>query len=442
MAISRDAVLRNRDKILAEYPNKSRLGEGAFAEVWCCERVADGALLAKKVLRADARPKMVERFRQEVRICAKLDHPNIVKVIDSQLASTPYWYVMPMYRASLRDELTRVIGNAARTQKIFGAVLDGVEYAHKEGVIHRDIKPHNVMMNGDDDVVVTDFGIGRILDAEGDRFTATGQGMGTRSYASPEQTSDGKHVDHRSDIYSLGRMLYELYTERLNSAIQDLARLPPNIAPIVERCTQYHPNDRFQSIAELKDGWRAANEITSPNSGVGEAKRLVTELAATPTLQAKAKRLLQLLMENDDNRDLLRDALMQIPPVSVALMLDVDRDLLRTLVRQFVDHVTSQNWGASYLDKLGVRCGNLYVAIKDAPIRADLIYCNLIIGVTGKRYAVLEALAQLLQSAREAFEVKAIQDRLWSVSKEIRLEAGGWLELDEVDPKVAVLFRA
>lgn len=158
-------------------------------------------------------------------------------------------------------------------------------------------------------------------------------------------------MDHRSDIYNLGRMLYELFTERLNSVVQDPNRLPPNIALIVKRCTQYHPQDRFQSVTDLKDAWRAANEVASIDSGVGEAKRLISELIATPTLQAKAERLLQLLTENENNRDLLCDALMQIPPVSVSLMLNIDSDQLRKLIGQFVEHVTSQSGGASYLER-------------------------------------------------------------------------------------------
>jgi hypothetical protein len=249
-------------------------------------------------------------------------------------------------------------------------------------------------------------------------------------------------VDFRSDIYNLGRMLYEIYTERLNSSVQDLSRLPPNIAPIVQRCTQHRREDRFQTVPELKDAWRTANAVTSLDSGIGEAKLLVTELVATPTLQAKVERLLQLLAENDEDQDLLREALMQIPPHSMSLMLNADPDQLRKLVRQFVEHVTSQSWGASYLDKLGARCGNLYMAVHDPAIRAELLYCNLVLGVNGKRYAALETLAQLLQSARECSEVKAILERLSAVSMGMRQEAGRWLELDEIDPKLAALFRS
>jgi hypothetical protein len=122
-------------------------------------------------------------------------------------------------------------------------------------------------------------------------------------------------------------------------------------------------------------------------------------------------------------------------------MLSTNNELLRSIVCMFIEHVLSQSWGASYLDKLGARCGNLFIAIEDAEIRAELLYCNLIVGVSRKRYVVLEALAQLLQSVRNAADIKAIQDRLKDVNLVLRLEAGKWLELDEIDPKLASLFQ-
>lgn len=427
---------------LAEYIDKSIIATGGFADVWYSERTPDGCAFAKKVLFASATLPMIERFQQEVRILAKLDHPNIIKVIESQLTKPPYWYVMPRYLTSLRDELPRVIGNEVRIQKLFGAILDAVEYAHKEGVIHRDLKPHNVMMNGDDDVVVADFGIGRVLDADGDRFTRTGQKMGSLFYASPEQFTDAKQVDSRSDIYNLGRMLYELHTERLNSSVQNLNRLPRQVSRIVERCTQYLPNERFQSVSDLKDAWRAATQVTTLDSDKDEARRLIGELLSDPTNHSHACRLLGLLGKNMDDQDVLRDVLMEVPPVAIANMLTANMATTRLIVRAVIQHVLSQSWGASYLDKLGARCSNLFIAINDPEIRAELLYCTLVVGVSRRRYPVLEALAQLLQSIRNAADIKAILERLNGVDLALRIEAGKWLELQEIDPKLASLFQS
>jgi hypothetical protein len=426
---------------MAAYKDKSRLGEGGCADVWLCERSSDGQLVAKKILRSTAKPHMVERFRQEVRILAKLDHPNIVKVVDTQLAAAPYWFVMPLYKTSLRDEMTRVIGDGARTQKLFSAILDGIEYAHKEGVIHRDLKAANVLLNNDDDLVISDFGIGRILDAEGDRFTRTGAKMGSYAYMSPEQSTDAKHVDARSDIYSLGRMLYELHTERLNTAVQDLNRLSPAIARIVERCTQHHAQNRYQTISELKDAWRSAIASPSREGTVGTVHRLIAELIAAPTIPANAQQLFAILLADDADNDLLREAIMEIPDESIDLFLRTDRPHARKAVTSFVEHVLSQTWGATYVDKIGNKCGNLYVGIADSVARAELLRCVVILAVRFKRYAMFEIIAHLVQLAADPTEQREVVDRLKSVPVNVRSDAGKWLDLDSLAPEMAAMFR-
>jgi serine/threonine protein kinase len=426
---------------MSEYRDLHELGRGGFATVFLCERVPDNARFARKTLNASASARTIDRFRQEVRILATLDHPNIIRVLDSQLTCPPYWYVMPWCRTSLRDELNQVIGNPQRVQKIFSAILDGVEYAHREGVIHRDLNPRNVLMNNDDDVVVTDFGIGRVLDAEGDRFTRTGVTMGTDLYRSPEQVTDAKRVDHRTDIFSLGRMLYELYTERLSTAVQDCTRLPPALAGLVERCTLYSPDQRYADVSDLKDAWRIALSDPGTDTDLAEARRLITEIVATPRALPKVRQLFVVLARNQRDDDLLRDALMQVPPESISLVMRDQKDLVRQAVKQFVGHVLSQTWGATYLDKIGSRCGNLFLALKDEAVRANLLSCVLRIGVTFKRYAVLEILAHLIQAIDGEAERQAIMARLREVPKKVRAEAGQWLEMDSIDPSLAELFR-
>ena len=296
-----------------EYRNLSELGNGGFAMVWLCERIPDGSRFAKKVLRDDASSKTLERFRQEVSILSRLDHTNIVKIVDSDLAGPIIWYTMPIYRTSLQSELDTVIGHEERIRPIFSAILDAVEYAHTQQVLHRDLKPHNVLLNSDAEVVVSDFGIGRVLDADGDRVTRTGARMGSTLYMSPEQSTDSKHVDHRADVYSLGRMLYELYTERLNSAVQTLPRLPPHISSIVERCTEYSADKRYQSVSQLKTAWHEVLHVPENAEAESEARRLVEELTATPEATGKLRQLLSYLVRTDTPRTILRTAFSRLP---------------------------------------------------------------------------------------------------------------------------------
>ena len=227
-------------------------GTGGYCEVWECTRSTDNNKFAKKELPTNYTPEDHSRFIREVRILSKLDHPNIVKVIDVSLQKRPLFYVMPLYNTCLQEEISQLIGNEDRIYKIFSAALDALEYAHQQGIIHRDLKPGNILINNDHDVVVADFGLGRILDSTSPRKTKTGSSIGTYLYMAPEQFADAKNADIRSDIYSLGRILYELYTGTLSIGVQNTTSLPAGIAYIVNRCTEDSPQQKISISIRFK----------------------------------------------------------------------------------------------------------------------------------------------------------------------------------------------
>jgi eukaryotic-like serine/threonine-protein kinase len=106
----------------------------------------------------DTDEEVVKRFEREVRIQSKLDHPNIVKVLDKKLTDDARFYVMPLYRGSLVDEFPDIVGYEERLSRIYSSILDAIEHAHTQGAIHRDLKPENVLLNSDQDIVISDFG--------------------------------------------------------------------------------------------------------------------------------------------------------------------------------------------------------------------------------------------------------------------------------------------
>jgi serine/threonine protein kinase len=242
----------------AVYEDGFKLGSGGFGEVWHCHRVNDGKSFARKILLQTDDADAVRRFHREVRILAKLDHPHIVRIVDFGLDDDPPWYLMPRYARSLADELPfirRAPDAHARIASVFLAVLEAVEYAHERNVIHRDLKPQNVLLNSDTDVVVTDFGLGRVLDTNSTRHTITGFGMGSLLYMAPEQMVDAKHADQRSDVYSLGRILAELYGIELSMGDLDVESLPPPVSFLVEKATERDPARRWTNAGDLKRGW-------------------------------------------------------------------------------------------------------------------------------------------------------------------------------------------
>jgi eukaryotic-like serine/threonine-protein kinase len=397
---------------MAKYTDIRKIGSGGFGEVYTCRCDADGNTYAKKTLTDSSDEDAIKRFTREVRILSTLDHPNIVRVLAKRLQTPPFFYVMPLFKRSLRSELPSLVGDAARIDVMFGHILDAIDYAHSQGVIHRDLKPENILLNDDDDLVVTDFGLGRIIDSESTRQTPTGEFIGTPWYVAPEQMVDAKRADERSDIFSLGRMLYELYTGPLTSAVQDTLAMAPSIGLVVERCTQSDPDKRFQTVSDLRAVWKNLHDQTNHRSELEELLRLRTTLAADQSPSAKdMRRFCKLIVKHLDDSDLLHETVMQMSPHAAQEIYAADPSLLTRIISAFVEFVCSQSWPFDYTDRIGSKCRALYNSLDDPIVRADLLYCVAEVGVNHNRFYVMDIMQALFQTRKAAPEWVAIERR-------------------------------
>jgi eukaryotic-like serine/threonine-protein kinase len=254
------------------YRIERELGRGGMAVVYLAQDLRHDRPVALKVLLPELAATLgPERFQREIRLAARLQHPHILTVHDSGEAGGRLWFTMPFVEGeSLRDRLRRErqlpVEDALRIAREAAAALD---YAHRHGVVHRDIKPENILLTADGDTLVADFGIARALGGE-DGLTQTGLAIGTPAYMSPEQASGDKAIDARTDIYSLGAVLYEMlagevpYTgptaqaiimKRFAEPVPSVRRLRPNVPEgmdqAIRRALAPLAADRFASAGEL-----------------------------------------------------------------------------------------------------------------------------------------------------------------------------------------------
>ena len=218
MGLPLDPIAPLRDVLRRRYEFEREIGQGAFATVYLARDLKHERKVAIKVLHADPSSETGElRFIREIRLLARLQHPNILPLHDSGHVETLLYYVMPYVSGeTLRDRINRERQLPLETAcNIARDVADALAYAHGEGIIHRDIKPENVLLSAGHPILA-DFGIARVIDLAGVRqVTQTGMGSpGTPAYMSPEQLMGDKALDGRSDTYSLGCVLFEMLTGR------------------------------------------------------------------------------------------------------------------------------------------------------------------------------------------------------------------------------------
>jgi serine/threonine-protein kinase len=248
-----------------------KLGSGGMADVYLAEDQELGRRVAIKIL--DGRhandDQFIERFRREAKNAAALNHPNIVSIYDRGEAEDTYYIAMEYLDGRTLKELIVGHGQAPVRVAVEYArqILSALRFAHRHGIVHRDIKPHNVLVDREGRVKVTDFGIAR---AGTSQMTETGSIVGTAQYLSPEQARGGE-VDQRSDLYSLGVVLYELLTgktpfegdtpveiamKHLSATPQTPSELrsdiPPELDMVILRALAKNPDERYQSADEME----------------------------------------------------------------------------------------------------------------------------------------------------------------------------------------------
>ena len=269
---------RFRSAIAEWYTIEREAGRGGMGIVYCARSVRDAGLVALKVLRTTVSAEGATRFRREIALTARLQHPHILRAIDSGETGGRLWYTMPFVAGeSLRERLRRGSMDVSEAIEPLAQLASALGHAHANGIIHRDLKPENVLLSATG-AIVADFGIAKAILAsaddpavhDGQPSTATGVTLGTPSYMSPEQAAGEKLIDHRADLYALGVIAWELFTgvppfkgasrqalltahlvERPDRTLLERHRVPERLVTLIMQLLEKDVERRPASVAEV-----------------------------------------------------------------------------------------------------------------------------------------------------------------------------------------------
>ena len=285
-------LLRNKTTgfVIGPYVILDRLGEGGRGRVFKAQHKLMGRLVALKIIAPHlaSRSRSIARFHREMRLLGRLDHPNVVRAFDADQTGDHFYLVMEYVAGRDLERLLEDRGSLAPTEvaNFMAQAALGLSHAHDRGIVHRDIKPTNLILSDEGQVKVLDLGLGALIESDSQTSfaTAAGHSVGTLRYMSPEQAKAGE-VDGRSDLFSLGCTMYYLLSgkpafpgetvveclkRRANGhpiPITDLRPdLPPRLVEVLDQLMAVRPEDRFQKAAEAAEALQAVATDTKADS--------------------------------------------------------------------------------------------------------------------------------------------------------------------------------
>jgi serine/threonine protein kinase len=351
-----------------------KLGEGGFGIVYKATSESE-QVFACKVLSGDNENDK-KRFDREVKLLSQLKHRNIIQIISISTYKNQPCYIMELADFSLAQYIKKpenmIDRNLNDRIKIFQDILNGIEYAHRNGVLHRDLKPENILFIWDNNlrIVISDFGLGRLIDSTSTKIT--GDGIGTLEFSAPEQFNPPYSADKRSDIYALGKILYKLLTGK-NAYQIDNASIPTKFKHIISKATEFDPERRYQTINELSEGLEYfLKPIESSEAPVITGKKLLIQIDENPESEDNVNELINLILKNTNDYTLLLEVFPKIPKKSLDYILSECLDKFIDIFNEY-DKTISGYLAFDYCDIVANFYSNVFFISTNLDIRILII---------------------------------------------------------------------
>ena len=432
------------------------IGDGGFAEVFRATDRKNSDLVAVKVLRETAAgdPEAIARFRRELQLLEGLRHPNVISVIaHGETDLHDIWYAMPLARGSLADFRDKAKGNPRLIVDIMRQICAGLTHIHDQGVYHRDLKPANVLRLENGEWAVSDFGLAVQAERGTSPLTSTLRaGMGSWVYAAPEQWERARSADHRSDIYSLGKILQELVTQEfpVNTEIA-----PGPLRPVIERAITNNAAGRYDSVpqflAALERALDSHEDYEAYETLEQAAERLRDRMLSPSITDADLVEMIEWAASRDESDSDDMTALVRVLPwcrkSSVKFLWGNDPGTFRRVYLRFTDYIKRGAFSFEYCDVLADFTRRTVEVTKDSSVLRMSVAALAVMGPYHNRWHVRDVLIAMLQDVKseelalaavEALRSVSRADVSWSItdftlktlSPVIRAGITGWLNSD------------
>lgn len=392
---------------------ESKIDSGGFGEVLRGTIVEDGRKVAVKRLTKPYSPDDVKRFTREVRIMSQLKHRNIVPVLAYNVDKDPPWFAMPLAKCNLVGILAELRTDEDRRRLVFEQVLSGVDFAHQQGVIHRDLKPQNILMFPGDRVALADFGLGRFLYRDSTTLTLKGDHFGTVFYSAPEQIADFSASDVRSDIYVLGKILYQMLTAKPVFPVPNMSGLDGKYVYVIQKCLEPEPSSRYQTVADLAKDFllltQSQYQIEAPLQVAQDILSSAVDPLLGSVVPTAVDRLLKVFHDHTDDEELFIGVFPRLPEEVLSFVLEKRQSSFLILL-EYYDNFVSGSLPFEYCDVVANFYQSIYAQVDVFSVKKMAIRRLLTLGHVHNRWHVRAVLGQILGGIEDAGVAKLALD--------------------------------
>jgi len=411
------------------------IDRGGFGVVHEIE-LGDGTRAAKKSFDPQVSTgvdlqKLERRFAREVRVQSQIRHPNIMPVLDSNLADSPPWFTMPLAEKSFETKIAADKAAATFDHEPWQDILAAVEELHRLGYVHRDLKPENILLV-DGTWVLSDFGLVLPMARETTVLTGSASAYGSLSYAAPEQAQDFRNTPEQADIFALGCILHDAVANPPHRIPFAQIRMVGEYGPVLEKCTEVQPERRFPTVAELRASlfelWRT-RQFAAPSA---DDESLLDAVVATPDSRDAWRALIVRVEEASGN-----ELLTAIDSELITALRYLDAVLFGRLIEQVCRWASHSAFPWAYCDVVGDRQLGAY-RVATVRNQCSIVLAALELAVTHNRWHVIKQAGEMLSQQasqglidRILIEIKlndGIESQLRRIEKIVHWPRESWHE--------------